>query len=433
MRAVGIDFGTTNSAVAVAEEDGQVRSLSWPSAAGSVDVFRTALAFWSEGRAPRAVLHTAGGPQALEHALSGTGQGRLIQSIKTYLGSRAFTDTRLYGQRFTLPNLVSTFLRHLVPDRDALLSEAVAVVAGRPVVFAGENPDEALAVERLRTAFAEAGFGAVELAYEPLGAAYWYARNLRRDETVLVADLGGGTSDFSVIRFERAGLAFEATPLAHGGVGIAGDTFDYRLIDRYVAPQLGRGSHYRSFDKLLPIPAYIHAAFSQWHQSSWLKAPHTMAELRKLRAASDDPAAMERLIDFIDLDLGFELYGAISGVKIRLSEAERTRFAFDTAGIRLEADVTRAEFERLIAPDLARIAAAADDTLARAGLGHGDVDAVFTTGGTSQVPAVRRLFLGRFGAHRLHTAHPLQSVASGLALYAADRARGRGPGVAASA
>ena len=139
MRAVGIDFGTTNSAVAVAEEDGQVRSLSWPSAAGSVDVFRTALAFWSEGRAPRAVLHTAGGPQALEHALSGTGQGRLIQSIKTYLGSRAFTDTRLYGQRFTLPNLVSTFLRHLVPDRDALLSEAAAVVAGRPVVFAGEN------------------------------------------------------------------------------------------------------------------------------------------------------------------------------------------------------------------------------------------------------------------------------------------------------
>lgn len=79
---------------------------------------------------------------------------------------------------------------------------------------------------------------------------------------------------------------------------------------------------------------YIHAAFSQWHQLSWLKAPHTLAELRKLRAASDDPAAMERLIDFIDLDLGFELYGAISEVKIRLSEAERTRFAFDTAGTR---------------------------------------------------------------------------------------------------
>ena len=422
MRAVGIDFGTTNSSVAVVGEDGQVTSLSWPSASGDVGVFRTALAVWSEGRAPRAVVRTAGGPQALEHALAGSGHGRFIQSIKTYLGSRGFTETRLYGQRFTIEDLVATFLGHLVPDREALLAGTSGVVAGRPVVFAGDNPDEALAITRLGASFAQAGFGTVELAYEPLGAAYWYARHLTRDETVLVADFGGGTSDFSVIRFHRTGDRRDAEALAHGGIGLAGDTFDYRLIEHYVGPQLGRNSHYRSFDKLLPIPAYIHAAFSQWHQLSWLKAPQTMAELKKLRAASDDPEAMEKLIDFIDLDLGFELYQAISGVKIRLSDVEATTLAFDSAGIRLDADVTRAEFERLIAPDLARIAAAADDTLARAGLGYGDIDAVFTTGGTSQVPAVRRLFVERFGEAKLHAAHPLQSVASGLALYAADRA-----------
>ena len=297
------------------------------------------------------------------------------------------------------------------------------------MVFAGDNPDEALAVERLGSAFAQAGFGAVDLAYEPLGAAYWYARNLDRDQTVFVADFGGGTSDFSVIRFRR-GVGCQAgrrgaEALAHGGVGLAGDTFDYRLIGHYVAPQLGSRSHYRSFDKLLPIPAYIHSAFSQWHQLSWLKAPQTMAELRKLLAASDDPEAMERLIDFVDLDLGFELYQAISGVKIRLSEAEAARLDFDSHGIRLSAEVTRAEFERLIAPDLDRMGEAADDTLRRAGLSHRDIGAVFTTGGTSQVPAVRRLFVERFGEDRLHAAHPLQSVASGLALYAADRAAGR--------
>ena len=425
MRAVGIDFGTTNSAVAVVEDDGNVRSLSWPSAAGPVGVFRTALAFWSEGRAPRAVIRTAGGPQAIEQALSGSGHGRFIQSIKTYLGSRAFSETRLYGKRFTIEDLVSTFLGHLVPDRQALLgcSGGPRIVAGRPVVFAGENPDESLAVARLGSAFAEAGFGAVDLAYEPLGAAYWYARNLKRDETVLVADFGGGTSDFSVIRFERQNGRSNAVPLAHGGVGIAGDTFDYRLIDAFVAPQLGGGSHYRSFDKVLPIPAYIHAAFSQWHHLSWLKAPQTMNELKKLAAASDDQAAIAKLIDFIDLDLGFELYQAISGLKIRLSDAEVARLDFDCAGIRLSAEVTRDAFERLIAPDLERIAAAADATLARAGLATGNIDAVFTTGGTSQVPAVRRLFVERFGEGKLHASHPLQSVASGLALYAADRAK----------
>ena len=421
MRAIGIDFGTTNSAVAVLHADGRVESLTWPSAAGPVGIFRTALAFWSEGRMPRAVLRHAGGPQALERALSGTEHGRFIQSIKTYLGSRAFSETRLFGRTFSVADLVTIFLEHLMPDRAARLAGAPALAAGRPVVFAGERPDEELAVGRLGSAFARAGFGAVDLVYEPLGAAYWYARTLERDETVLVADFGGGTSDFSVIRFARRNGRLEAAPLAHGGIGIAGDTFDYRLVDRFVAPLLGKGSHYRSFDKLLPIPAYIHAAFAQWHQLSWLKAPATMAELRRLAAASDRPEDIERLIEFIDLDLGFELYQAVSAVKARLSDQDETELDFEGAGIRLSARITRTEFESLIAADLDGIARTAEATLARAGLRHRDIDAVFMTGGTSQVPAVRRIFVERFGADRLHTAHPLQSVASGLALYAADR------------
>ncbi len=425
MRAIGIDFGTTNSAVAFVGDDGEISSLSWPSATGPVGVFRTALAFWSEGRAPRSSIHHVGGPEALERALSGHGNSRFIQSIKTYLGSRAFAETRLYGKTFSIEALVSIFLGHLIPDRTALIGPGAAIAAGRPVVFAGERPDEQLAVERLTTSYERAGFSGVELAYEPLGAAYWYARNLSRSETVLVADFGGGTSDFSVIRFERGRGPSRAVPLAHGGIGIAGDTFDYRLVDRFVAPQLGRGSHYRSFDKLLPIPAYIHAAFAQWHQLSWLKAPHTMSELKKLAAASDRPAELEKLIDFIDLDLGFELYQAISAVKMRLSDEDSAPLAFDSAGISLSGTVTRTEFEQLIRSDLARIADAADATVARAGLRYEDIDAVFTTGGTSQVPAVRRLFVDRFGEARLHAAHPLQSVASGLALYAADRARAK--------
>ncbi len=425
MRAVGIDFGTTNSAVAIADEAGEVTTVSWPSATGPVGVFRTALAMWSEGRMPRATIHHVAGPQALEHALAGTGQGRFIQSIKTYLGSRGFAETRLFGKSFSIEALVATFLGHLIPNHAGTLGASPAVVAGRPVVFAGETPDEDLAMRRLASAFDLAGFEGVDFAYEPLGAAYWYARNLRRDETVLVADFGGGTSDFSVIRFERRNDRLEAQPLAHGGVGIAGDTFDYRLIDRYVAPQLGKGSHYRSFDKLLPIPVYIHAAFAQWHQLSWLKAPSALAELRKLARASDAPEALARLIDFIELDLGFDLYAAISTVKMQLSDADSADLAFDRAGLRLSAKVARSDFEALIAPDLRRIAEAAEATLQRAGLKAEDIEAVFTTGGTSQVPAVRRIFVDRFGPEKIHTAHPLQSVASGLALYAADRSRAK--------
>ncbi len=259
--------------------------------------------------------------------MAGSGEGRFVQSIKTYLASAAFRETRLFARRFTIEDLVATFLSHLAGDggTDPRRFAGATMVAGRPVVFAGERPDEGLAVERLTAAYRLAGFPGVDFAYEPLGAAYWYARTLKSNETVLVADFGGGTSDFSVIRFVRGPHGLTAEPLGHAGVGVAGDTFDYRLVDRLVAPQLGKGSLYRSFDKRLPFPAYVHAAFAQWHQLSWLKTPQTMRELRTLASASEAPDAIEKLIAFLDLDLGFELYQAVGALKARLSVAETGR------------------------------------------------------------------------------------------------------------
>lgn len=425
MRGIGIDFGTTNSTVAVADAQGRVRSLTWPSAGGPTDLFRTALTFWSEGRMPRAVLRHVGGPAALERARQPDGHHRFVQSIKTYVATASFSETRLYGQRLSIEGLVALFLDHLFEGGQAAwAAAAVPVVAGRPVVFAGLRPDDGLAVRRLADAYAQAGLPVVDFAFEPLGAAYWYARDLDRDQTVLVADFGGGTSDFSVIRFTRdRDGRITGLPLAHAGVGVAGDAFDARLVDHLVSPQLGKGSHYRSFDKWLPLPAYIHAAFAQWHQLSWLKTSKVMAELRSLAAVSDAPGQIDDLIAFLDLDLGFELSRAIAAVKQRLSDAEEATLTLDHGGLRLAGSITRTTFEALIADDLAAIGAATDRAMASAGLEPDAIEAVFMTGGTSHVPAVRRLFAERFGTRRLHTGNAFQSVASGLALLAADRAR----------
>lgn len=115
----------------------------------------------------------------------------------------------------------------------------------------------------------------VDFAYEPLGTAYWYARAIKRQETVLVADFGGGTSDFSVMRFDLGGARMQVEALSHAGVGVAGDTFDFRIVDNLVSPQFGKGASYRSFGKLLPLPAHYYAAFAQWHRLSLLKRrPH---------------------------------------------------------------------------------------------------------------------------------------------------------------
>jgi hypothetical chaperone protein len=416
--AIGIDFGTTNSVVALVSRSGEVESHVWPSRTGPTDVFRTALTFWREGRR---TLHVAG-PEAIERAIAADGEQRFIQSIKTHLASRLFTETRLYGERFTIERLVSTFLSQLLDQVLPGLPAMIPVTSGRPVVFAGERPDEDLAIIRLGKAYADTGLPQVEFAYEPLGAAYWYARGLKRDETVLVADFGGGTSDFSVLRFTKKPQGISTEALAHAGVGIAGDTFDYRIIDHVVAPQLGKGTSYRSFEKRLPMPAYLYAAFAQWHQLSWLKSPQTLAELKRLAAVAEVPEAIENLSTLIELDLGFELYRAVGALKAALSSEEQAEFRFVHAGLDIAATVAREDFEDWIEPDLVKIAETMDRALQSAGLEAQDIDAVFLTGGTSFVPAVRRLFLSRFTEDRLHVGDAFQSVASGLALLAADRA-----------
>jgi hypothetical chaperone protein len=418
--AVGVDFGTTNSVIAFADEKGGVRTVSWPGAKGPTQTFRTALMFWKQGRG----LGHVAGPEALERAIAAEPTERFIQSFKTHLASRVFSEARLFGQKVTIENMVAIFLRHLFAAQGGTgAADGAFLAAGRPVIFAGERPDEALAVKRLADSYAAAGLAQAEFAYEPLGAAYWHARNLRRDETVLVADFGGGTSDFALLHFSHGLEGLEAEALGHGGCGVAGDSFDFRLIDHVISPRLGKGATYRSLEKLLPLPAYFHASFAQWHQISWLKTPKTLAELRRFAEVSERGGELEALVELIEMDLGFELYQTVGAVKAALSSAPEARLHFARGGVAIDSVVTRGDFERWIAPDLARIEAALDETLAAAKFSPGRVDAVFMTGGTSFIPSLRAIFERRFGAAKLHYDNPFQSVAAGLALLAADRRR----------
>ena len=416
--AIGVDFGTTNSVVAIADAAGNVTARRFETPAGAVEAYRSALLFYREGRPPHAVIRHVSGPVALDRALDVEGEHRFLQSLKTHLSSNAFQETRLFGKRYVLEELIGIFLGDILPEG----AGKTPIVSGRPVIFAGDRPDEELAVERLSSAYAQAGVGKIDFAYEPLGAAYWYARNLKRPETVLVADFGGGTSDFSVMRFDPTGGRLKSEALSHAGVGIAGDSFDFRIVDNVVSPRLGKGSLYRSFKKLLPMPAHYHTAFAQWHRLSLLKGADTMKELRRLLRDAEKPEQIEDLIHVIEHDLGYELYLAVSKLKIALSDAERAPFRFSASGLTIEAEVSRADFEHWISADLNEIAGAVDLALERAGAKPEEIDAVFMTGGTSYVPAVRALFVERFGAEKLHYGDAFSSVASGLALIAKDRA-----------
>jgi hypothetical chaperone protein len=171
------------------------------------------------------------------------------------------------------------------------------------------------------------------------------------------------------------------------------------------------------------MPARYYAAFAQWHKLSLLKGADTMAELRRLASDAEKRDQLEDLIEIIDLDLGYELYLAVSKLKAQLSDQDRAALHFAAAGIEIEAEATRADSEHWIAADLASIASTIDLALERAATDSAEIDAVFMTGGSSFVPAVRALFANRFGQDKLRFGDAFNSIACGLALIAADRVR----------
>lgn len=418
MRTIGIDFGTTNTVVALGDADGVARIVVFPAADGGA-TFRSALSFQIHpgvgGQPPERVVEA--GPWAIEAYVEDPLDTRFIQSFKTFAASAAFTETVIDNKRYRFEDLLSAFLLRLRHHAgDAFDQAPPRVVVGRPVTFAGGSPDEALALRRYETAFGRLGFTDIRYAHEPVGAAFYFARQLTQDATVLVADFGGGTSDFSIIRFERSGGALRSAPLSRSGVGVAGDAFDYRIIDQLVSPELGKGGLYRALDKQLPIPQRYYSAFARWDQLALLRASRDMRDIRSLARTALEPEKIERLIEILDDNHGHALYRAVSTLKLALSEADAATFSFAAGEVRIERPVKRAEFEGWIAPELAAIEGAVDRALADADLGPEGIDRIFLTGGTSFVPAVRDIFHRRFGRDRIETGGEFESIAAGLAL-----------------
>jgi hypothetical chaperone protein len=405
IRTVGIDFGTTNSVVALLRADGTVSTQRYATS----EVFRSVLCFWAEETPARRLLHHEAGPAAISAYLEDPLDSRLIMSMKTYLAQQSFTETRIFGHRFTLERLIGRFITALLADTPA----APNVVVGRPVRFAGEFVNDALGAERLRGAYAQAGLSDITLALEPQAAGTRYARSLTERANVLIGDFGGGTSDFSVMDFDPRG---GVVSLGHAGVGVAGDVFDFRIIDRAIAPFLGKGDTYRVMGKPLPVPPEYYSGFARWHLLSLMRTPRTLRAIAEVARTAQHPERLQNLIALIEDGLGYALYQAVSAAKQELSRADTTVLRFGHKNFAIERAITRQEFEDWIAADLARLDATVDRVLMQAGVTEDRIDRVFLTGGTAFVPAVRRLFTSRFGSAKLAGGGEFVSVAEGLAL-----------------
>ena len=435
--ALGFDFGTTNSSIALLDPESGLQLASFPSFAGPLESFRSVLYLEQVKTAsgPRRA-HAFTGPAAIEHYLQADEKGRLIQSLKSHLSSRSLTGTEVFGRRYKLEDLIARILGDLRKHAEAQFERPIRyAMVGRPVRFVGADTpeDDDFAVSRLRQAFSAAGFEHVDFEMEPVAAACAYEATLDHDELILIGDIGGGTSDFSLLRVGPGIRRRGRTPqdlLGNSGLGLAGDAFDARIVRKLVSPALGSNSEARSLNKLLPaVPSWIYANLERWHYLSFLRTNNVREILKSALIRALEPEKIQALITLIDDDLGYQLHQAVQQVKFELSRTDRAEFRFREGNLAhpslvspnldLRIPVSRQEFESWIESDLQAIEGSVDKLLQASGVDPRAVDRVFLTGGSSFVPAVRRIFETRFGKDRIRGGNEFTSVAHGLALRAA--------------
>ncbi len=427
-RGIGFDFGTTNSALAVADDSDDVAVVEFDSTSGPTPSFRSVVFFGREDESARVEIEA--GPRAIERYLELEEGRRLMQSLKSFLASGLFQATQIFERTYTLEDLVGHIVRPIRAAAEARHGRLEPpLVLGRPVRFAKQRKkeDELRALKRLEAAMWEAGFPEVVFEFEPVAAAHHYEHRLDHDERVLIADFGGGTSDFCLLEVgpSRRGRARTAQDIiGSAGVAVAGDAFDAQIVRNVVAERLGKGSLRKVFmGGEVPLPNWIFRELERWHHLSFLRSKKTLGFLYEALEGALEPEKIEALIHVVENDEGYALYRSVQATKSALSDSDTCTFHFDDGSLCIEREVSRHEFEGWIAEELQAVGECVDELLARTGTTPEAVDRVFMTGGSAFVPSVRGLFADRFGEAKLTGGGELISVASGLALRARDLAR----------
>ncbi|TWI54841.1 putative chaperone protein [Pseudomonas duriflava] len=412
-RACGIDFGTSNSTVGWLRPD---TDILVPLEDGKATL-PSVVFFNTEERRP------AYGRQALNEYLEGY-EGRLMRSLKSLLGSKLLkSETSVLGSSMPFKDLLGLFLGTLKTRAEALADRPFeSVVLGRPVYFVDD--DEAAdreAQDMLIQVAHKLGFKDVSFQFEPIAAAFDYERTLDREALVLIVDIGGGTSDFSLVRLspERRQAADRETDiLATGGVHIGGTDFDRQLSLHGVMPLFGYGSLMKS-QALMPTSHYINLA--TWHTINSVYAQKAQIALRDMRYDAQDTLGMDRLFKLIEQRAGHWLAIQVESSKIALTEAKQLTLNLDRIESGLAAELTRQAFEASIGQLLDRIQSGVNQLLASAGVTAAHIDTVFYTGGSSGIPALRQCIDQLLPQAMKAEGDQFGSIGSGLAIEAFKR------------
>lgn len=444
---IGMDFGTTNSGIA--HYDGQ--NLSFVPIDGGLTVARTALYITNErqitlGRhaidtyfeqnldRPVRLEMVRVGEIKLEFAELPTfyvdvhvekdvlAPGRLFTSFKMGLPSLDTLGT-VVGQHFyMLEDIIATYLYIAKTRAEEFYGREISrIVLGRPVRYSLNPKDDQVAWQRMLRAAFKAGYAEVYFQYEPIAAAYHYESLAQGEQTVLVFDFGGGTLDLSVI---RVGNPATRAVLANGGLPIAGDVFDQKIVRAKLPPHFGEGSSYRLNGKTLPVPSSFYEAFSNWQELLALQRRQTLDHIEKIERTAQAPLKIRALRHLISSNFGLKIYDVIEATKRKLSAADKAYIRVEAPQFSVYDSLTRAEFEGIISAEIRQIDAYLDGLLAEAGIRPDQIDVVIRTGGSSLIPAFVQLLERKFGAANVRALDEFSSVTAGLAITAQRVERG---------
>ena len=428
-----IDFGTSNSAIAIPHSAdfaaGQARAMRLVELEPGHTTMPTAVFYF--GPDLKAGPETDGPPRAFGRAavaayVDGL-DGRLMRSMKSILGSNLIDQTTDVGggRGAKYLDIVAGYLHHLKRRAEAAVGAPIdRAVLGRPVFFVDDDPvRDAQAQAALEAAARQVGFADVQFQYEPIAAAFDFERSVSTEQVVLVADIGGGTSDFSVVRVgptHARKLDRKGDILASHGVHVAGTDFD-RLVElAAILPKYGFGAMgpVVAGAPAREVPSSVYFDLATWHLINTVYSPGRVAELRSMRGFYGNTVHHDRLMVVVNERLGHELAARAEAAKIDVAEGGATRIDLSLTEARLHATLTEAEAVQAIDADIERIVNAARITVAQAGLRPAQIDALYFTGGSTGLRLLAERIAAAFPAAKVVRGDRFASVATGLALHA---------------
>lgn len=411
----GLDFGTSNSTLSVAQgTDASLIALE-----GNAVTLPSSV-FWPDDRSPLIF-----GRAAMAAYLDGE-DGRLMRGLKSTLGSALYAEKTMLGGRMVgFSTVIEAFFAHLKTFLDRARGDAPlgGIVLGRPVHFHdGDLGADARAEDALAQIARSLGFRDVAFQLEPIAAALTYEAGIAREEIVLIADIGGGTSDFSVVRLspthakkpDRSGDI-----LATDGVRVGGTDFDRALSLDKVMPTLGYKAPTKGGSGLMPNHYFLDLA--TWHKINALYVPRVTSDIKAMRHDIDHPEMLDRLARVIETKAGHALAMRVEEAKIALTTADAVRIAISDLTGGPNPMALQVGFVAASNAQMARIAATLGETIARAGLTPAQISTVFLTGGAANMPQLRALVDQSFPFGRVATGDMLGSVGLGLAREAQRR------------